>query len=158
MERFLRTAFLAVVAVAVAVGGDARAQKSSASVVKATVTADKIVDGKQVVTITLAVDKGWHLYANPVGYMDFVESQTSLTITGKARPEDVKVEYPAGKERTDKIGNEKIVYKVYEDTVTIKATVQRAKDDTGPLEVVLKFQACSDKQCLLPATVKVPVP
>ena len=40
----------------------------------------------------------------------------------------------------------------------IKATVKRAKGDTSPLEVSVKFQACDEKMCLLPATVKVAVP
>ena len=40
----------------------------SDSVVKATAAAAKPdADGKQTVTLTLAIDKGWHLYANPVG-------------------------------------------------------------------------------------------
>ena len=46
-------------------------------------------------------------------------------------------------------------HKIYEDKVTIKATVKRAKDDTSPLEVSIKFQACNDRMCLLPTTVKV---
>jgi hypothetical protein len=36
--------------------------------------------------------------------------------------------------------------------------VQRAKGDTGPLEVTVKLQACTDKTCLLPAIVKREVP
>ena len=49
-------------------------------------------------------------------------------------------------------------YSIYEGKVEIKATVQRAKGDIGPLEVKVKFQACSDvsKTCLVPATVKLP--
>ena len=42
--------------------------------------------------------------------------------------------------------------------VRIKLTVQRAKGDTEPLELTVKLQACTDKKCLLPATVKVSVP
>ena len=42
--------------------------------------------------------------------------------------------------------------------VSLKATVKRAAGDTGPLELTLKFQACSDKTCLLPATKTLKVP
>jgi DsbC/DsbD-like thiol-disulfide interchange protein len=111
-------------------------------------------DGKQVVTVTLAIDKGWHTYANPVGNKDLEGVQTTVTVSAKAKPE-VKVEYPAGTLHKDAVVGD---YRVYEDKVTIKAVVQRAAGDAGPLEVVVKFQACDDKRCLLPATVKVPVP
>jgi hypothetical protein len=46
---------------------------------------------------------------------------------------------------------------VYEEKAEIKVVVQRAKGDTDPLELAVKLQACTDKKCLLPATVKVPV-
>jgi len=106
------------------------------------------------VTITLQIDEGWHLYANPVGSEDYVSSQTTLTVDAKVKPKDVKVEYPAGKEIEDKILGK---YKVYDDKATIKATVTRGAGDSGPLELTLKFQACTDKQCLLPVTKKLKV-
>lgn len=128
----------------------------SDSVVKAKATADKPGgDGKQVVTITLEVDPKYHLYANPVGNADLESSQTTVTVTGKARPESVKVDYPAGELVKDKVVGD---YKIYKGKVTIKATVQRAANDTEPLEVSVKFGACNKRGvCLLPATVKVPL-
>ena len=59
--------------------------------------------------------------------------QTVVTVNGKEKPQDVKVEYPAGK--TVKDPDLKIEYKTYEDKVEIKALVQRAKGDSGPLSV-----------------------
>src|SRR5262249_33401290 len=47
--------------------------KRSDSVVKVTAKAEPEkpgADGKQVVIVTLIIDKGWHLYANPVGPED----------------------------------------------------------------------------------------
>jgi len=68
---------------------------------------------------------------------------------------DAKVDYPRGKLVKDAtLGN----YHVYEDQVRIQASVQRSKDDVAPLTVIAKIQACSDKQCLLPGTVKVRIP
>lgn len=142
----------------VAVSAPARAQgpKKSEDLVKITAKADKPdADGNQIVTLKLQVEKSWHLYANPVGQEDLLSSQTTVNSAGKGKAEVLKVEYPPGKEIKDPtIGN----YKVYEDTVTIKAHVRRAKGDTGPLELKVKFQACNDKSCLLPSTVTVKVP
>jgi hypothetical protein len=130
--------------------------KKSDAVVKVTIAPEKpSADGTQVVSIMLAHDAGWHTYANPVGLDDLAAAQTTVTVTGKNKLDDVKVDYPPGKLIKDKIVGD---YKVWEDKVTIKATVRRAKGDTGPLEVAVKFQACTDKQCLLPATVKQTVP
>jgi len=104
----------------------------------------------------LKIEKGWHVYANPSGYD--AATPTEVTVSSKTKPKEVKVEYPEGKEIKDSIGEMKFSYKVYEDKVSIKATVERAAGDTGPLEVTVKFQSCNDKQCLLPATKTVKVP
>ena len=132
----------------------------SADVVKIKATADKPgADGKQVVTVTIDIEKGWHIYANPVGNDDFAINQTTVSVTGKQKLEDVRIEYPPGKEVQDKlVGN----YMTYEDKVAIKVTVKRARDDTGPLDVSVKLQSCchikGKEKCLIPSTVKVNVP
>jgi DsbC/DsbD-like thiol-disulfide interchange protein len=129
--------------------------KKSELVVKAKVNAGKIdADGKQVLTVALAIDKTWHIYANPVPE-DFPGLPTEVKVTGKAKPQDVKVDYPKGKLVKDSTAGD---YNVYDESVEIKVVVQRAKGDTGPLEVNVRVQACSDKQCLLPSTLKVNVP
>src|SRR5262249_46579392 len=112
-------------------------------------------DGKQTVTIKLAIEKEWHLYANPVGNNDLTSAQTTVDISAKTKPQSVKVEYPKGKLVKDPLVGD---YSVYEGEIAVKAVVQRARGDAGPLEVTLKFQSCSDKTCLLPATVKLTVP
>ncbi len=66
----------------------------------------------------------------------------------------VDITYPAGKLQEDKgLGN----YKIYEDTVTIKAHVVRAKGDTSPLTFEVALSACNKNVCLLPGTIRVPV-
>jgi uncharacterized protein len=139
--------------------GDALVQagagKTSDSVVKVTAKATPPKPGddrKQVVSITFTIDPGWHLYANPPGLEDLVPVQTAIEISAKTKPEDVKIAYPEGKLITDPILGK---YRVYEESTTIKATVRRAVGDTDPLEITAKFQACNDKQCLLPATKKI---
>ena len=112
-------------------------------------------DGKQELTVTMNIDKGWHLYANPPGQDDFVPSQTELKVDAKMPVSDLKITYPDGKLIIDSILGR---YMVYEDRVVIKASLKRAPGDTGPLELKLKFQSCSDKTCLLPGTKTLTVP
>jgi hypothetical protein len=132
----------------------AQAKKSEA-VVKATATADKPdADGKQTVTVTLDIEKPWHLYANPVNNDELDNAKTVVTVNAKVKPEAVKVDYPAGKVHADKDGK----YDIYEGKVTIKAHVKRAKGDSSPLEVSIKLQACDKSRCLFPSTIKVAVP
>jgi DsbC/DsbD-like thiol-disulfide interchange protein len=111
--------------------------------------------GKQTVTLTLDIDKGWHIYANPVGNEDLDGAKTIITITGKTKPQAVKVEYPPGMPRQDKIVGP---HKVYEDRVTIQALVQRAQGDVGPLEVSIQVNACDKDKCLRPGQIRLTVP
>ena len=126
----------------------------SESKVKIEATAGKPdADGKQVVTVKIAIDKGWHLYANPVP-KDFAGVPVEVKYGGKTKPAVFKVDYPPGKEVKDPTeGN----YQIYEDMAEIKVTLQRDKSDTSPLELSVKVQTCNEKTCLPPATVKVPV-
>ena len=137
-----------------AFGQEAAAGGKSDKVVKATASAGKAdSDGKQVVTIVLEVESPFYLYANPVGKEDLEAAQTTVTATGKTKL--VKVDYPAGETKTDKVLGD---YKVYKGKVTIKATVRRGKGDTGALGLAVKLQACDNKRCLFPATIKLSVP
>lgn len=130
--------------------------KRSDAVVKVRAAADKPdASGKQIVTVTLDIDNGWHIYANPVGQQDLESVQTTVAISGVSKTEKVQVSYPEGKLINDAVVGK---YVTYEEQAVIKATVQRAKGDTGPLEVTVKFQSCNDKTCLLPATVTLKVP
>src|SRR5262245_55845055 len=131
--------------------------KKSDAEVKVTVEAAKPEGaGKQIVTVHLDINRGWHVYSNPVGNEDLAAAQTEVKVSGKTKPASVKIDYPKGQIIDDKVLGK---YGVYEDKVSIKATVQRADGDTGPLDVSVKFQACNDKgSCLFPATVKKTVP
>jgi DsbC/DsbD-like thiol-disulfide interchange protein len=158
-------AFVALAAAAVLVLGGlgtpaARAGKkllTSADKVMATAKATTPdASGKQVVTVTLTIDKGWHLYANPAGF-DLVEpAKTEVTITGKAKPRSVKVEYPPGTPHKDE--DLKGTYNIYEGQVTIRAVVQRAAGDAGPLQVAVRVNACDATKCLAPGKIELKVP
>ena len=129
--------------------------KKSDSVVKVAAVAGKLDAGKQTVTITLDVNKGWHIYANPVKNEDLISAATIIKVSAAVRPASVDVKYPEGAKHTDKILGS---YYTYEGKVAIDAVVQRAAGDASKLEVSVTFMACDDKQCLQPTTVTVKVP
>jgi hypothetical protein len=144
---------------AVALAGPAPAvaqAKKSDTVVKVSAKGDKIgVDGKQTVTVTMAMEGKWYVYANPVGLEDFADNATVVTVTGKNKLAGVKVEYPKPTVVKDKVLGD---YKVYKEKAVIRAVVQRARGDTGPLKVSVRFMSCNGNTCLLPATVELKVP
>ncbi len=128
--------------------------------VQVAVTADKPdAEGKQIVKVTLTMEEGWHVYANPVGPEEFTSVQTTIAVNGRAKPRDVKVAYPKGEQIKDAVVGD---YAIYKDRVEIPVTVLRAQGDTGPLEVSVKFQACchikGKEKCLPRAEVKRTVP
>jgi uncharacterized protein len=128
------------------------------SYTKVTATATKPdAEGRQKVTITMDIEKPWHAYANPVGVADLEGAKTEVKIASKGgKLEDVKIQYPPGKEEKDSVvGN----YRIYEGKVTITGLVRHAKGDTSPLEVTVKYMTCNPKgQCLPPETKKLTVP
>ena len=133
----------------------ANAGEKSDSKIKATVAPSKVgADGKQKVTITIAIQKSWYIYANPVKSEDFEDNATRITFLKGKDKLPATVSYPVGK--TKEAG--KIRYNIYEDKVVIDAVVQRAAGDTGPLTVAIEINSCSGGTCLAPATVRLMVP
>lgn len=147
----------AALAAGLTLGSASAGGKKSDAEVKVSVQATKPDDaGKFVITVQLDINKGWHIYSNPVGNDDLAAAQTIVKVSGKTKPASVKIDYPKAHVIDDKVLGK---YGVYEDRVAIKAIVQRAAGDTGPLDVSVKFQACNDKgSCLFPATVIKSVP
>jgi DsbC/DsbD-like thiol-disulfide interchange protein len=109
--------------------------------------------GRRTATFRLAIEPGWHLYANPVAKEDFPGIPTTVTLEGRPQPADVKVHYPPGKLVKDPVAGDHFIY---EGAVTIEAQFRRPAG-AGSLEATIKLQACNEHKCLLPATVKVPV-
>jgi DsbC/DsbD-like thiol-disulfide interchange protein len=130
--------------------------KKSDSVVKVTAKAEKpSAEGKQVIKLTMAIDKGWHVYANPIGNEDLESAQTKITIAGIEKSK-FRIEYPKGKLVRDKLVGD---YNVYDNEAVVTVHVDWPKDAVPtPLEISIKLQACNDKSCLLPATIKVKAP
>lgn len=150
--KFLGAA-LCTLAGIVLLGDFAGAGGKSDTKVKVSVTAGAIApNGRQSVTVTLLIDKGWHVYANPVKCEDFESVQTVIKVNAAVKPAKVEIQYPAGKLHVDK--DLKIQWMEYSEKVEIPVIVHRAAGDTSPLELDVTFSACDAKNCLLPATVK----
>jgi len=129
--------------------------KRSDSYVKMSAVAEKAdATGVQAVTVTLDVEKDWYIYANPINNKDLESTQTVVKFVAKQPVEVVSLTYPPGKVKMDAVVGD---YAIYQGKVQVKAKVKRAAGDTSPLEASIFLQTCSEKGCLLPATVKVPV-
>jgi hypothetical protein len=125
--------------------------KKSDSVVKVFATAtDPDGKGKQLLSVVLLHDKGWHTYANPIGNDEFDNNKTVVTVFAKGKPIDATVEYPAGTLVNDPIIGK---YLVYDNKVEIKVTVPLTQGDTSDLEVRVRILACHEKGACLPVAV-----
>jgi len=93
-------------------------------------------DGKQTVTFTFAIEKGWYIYANPVGDKNYEANRTSIAITAKEKLTS-DVQYPS----SDQVNKYK--HRIYEKEVVIKSQVQRAAGDASPLEAKIEINVCS---------------
>ena len=101
---------------------------ASEDVVHATVTlaaADK--DGKRALSVSLKIDKPWHVYANPVDNDDLEGARTTIDVFADGKRLPAKIDFPKGKAEKDEKGVE---YRVFEGEITIAGTVT-AKDATG---------------------------
>jgi DsbC/DsbD-like thiol-disulfide interchange protein len=129
--------------------------KKSDTEVKATVKANRPDnEGKQTINLTLTINKGWYIYANPVGNDDFAANATTVTI--KPKPQTETISYPVGKVKKDNLVGD---YRIYEDQVTIPIQIRRAAGNTGTLELEVRVSACNTKMfCLPPGIIKVTVP
>lgn len=109
-------------------------------------------DGRQLLTVKITVEKGWHIYANPAGASG--PMPTTIKVEAATPLRDVQVEYPPGKA----LAQAGETFRVYEDTVVIPVRIQRAvtngQPDTSPLTVTIRYQACNEQVCLPPRTIQ----
>jgi uncharacterized protein len=113
--------------------------------------------GEVAVVVSLSIQRGWHVYANPTG-QEFLKPTTIALDPGQPA-ESIRVDYPEGKALTlASVGDEPV--SLYEGKVAIPLRF-RLKTDASPgkLRVLLRlrFQTCDDKVCLAPASLVVPV-
>ncbi len=138
---------------------------TSPRVVKATArpVGDKpaaIAPGGEIdAVITVTIDDGWHLYANPAGAPNLKPTTLALDASSNRSATLASVKYPAGEARIlASTGSEKVA--MYEGKVEIAARIRLAETvKPGPLRLVLRlnYQACNDRLCLAPARLEVPL-
>ena len=113
--------------------------------------------GEFSVTLTLAIQGKYHLYANPAGSEEVIPTVIDLAPTPLATLATVM--YPPGVTKVlESSGPRPVV--LYEGKVTVTARVKLAADaKPGPatIRVRVHYQACDDRACLAPATLDVPV-
>ncbi len=129
------------------------AGKDFDKLVKVTASASKIgADGKQKVAFTFAIEKGWYIYANPVGDKQYEENHTTIEFSGTSNVKGL-VQYPNAN------GTNKDKHKIYENAIVIKSEVQRSVGDTKPVEAKIVINVCSHAGLCLPTrTIKLTIP
>jgi DsbC/DsbD-like thiol-disulfide interchange protein len=119
-----------------------QSMKSDAKV-KASVVATKPDDkGMQKVTITLKIDDGWYIYANPASDDEFIKFNRTMVTFKADKNFTAFVRYPPGVKKTDTIGKEVVEYFAYEKQVVIQAELRRSNGDASPLKIEIEVNAC----------------
>ncbi|NCO39748.1 MAG: hypothetical protein AUJ96_06345 [Armatimonadetes bacterium CG2_30_66_41] len=109
------------------------------------------------VAVRLRVDEGWHV--NSSKPLDKELVATSVAIPGEAAFGLNQVEYPEGSRRA--LGFSKESLSVYEGEVWVRGTVTVAKETAigdVVLSVEVRCQACNDRSCGAPQSLKLSVP
>jgi uncharacterized protein YyaL (SSP411 family) len=114
--------------------------------------------GSFEVAVSLAVNPGWHIYANPSGVEGVSPTRVALG-TGQGAALE-KVDYPPGeRKQLASSGSERVA--VYEGKVTLGVHVRidtEAKPGPRTLKLTLHYQACDERSCVAPARMEVEVP
>lgn len=106
---------------------------------------------KKVVDITVKIDEGWHLNANPAS-MDFLIPTTVNVQTGQASK--MEADYPKSEELSTSLGS----VNVYQGTIHIKVTVNADQSiDEDKLRLLMQVQACKESTCYAPSQITMPV-
>ena len=110
----------------------------------------KTSKGKRIIEaeISFTIDKNWHINSRYPKDEDLVAS--SIAIGKKAAKEwkIVKAEYPAGEEIKLKFNDTPL--SLYQNSVSIKVTLESSGKHPGTIPLDVSYQTCSDKICLAP--------
>jgi len=149
--------FFALLALVLALAGNASSQTSSKAVVDVAAAgpSSPVAAGASFdANVTLSIKAGYHINAQKPSE-DYLIG-TSLKLTPPAGVTVAKTSYPAAKYESFSFSETPLA--VYEGTAVIKVSLKLpANTPEGRLSVPgkLQFQACNDQQCLPPSTVDV---
>jgi hypothetical protein len=106
--------------------------------------------------VTLSMDEGWHIVANPTSLDTLIPTSVQTEIDGGEL--QVIPRYPAGRKIDSPLGK----VAIYENGITIPARlvpVRLPKGRQSPLVISVHAQACNDTgRCLLPSTIRAEIP
>jgi hypothetical protein len=157
----LATAILVVVAGPTALHGQAgKERKPGEELVKAQAVATRPdVKNQRVLTIMLAIKKGYHIIGNPVGCEELKGAETVVRVSAGGKPVAADVKYPLGKRQTLEVSNAAALeWRTYEGTVTIRATFHVGREDASPQEVEVWSWPRSARRVCLPSRIRLRVP
>ena len=110
-------------------------------------------------SVSITIQDGWHIYANPTGALELRPTTLTLDPTSERSATLVDVTYPAGDAKVlGSIGTEKVP--LYEGKIRIGARIRLAADAKPgaiPIKLRLSYQACNDRLCLAPANLEIPL-
>ncbi len=142
-------------------GGSEPAARAGPSHVKATArwldTRSPSTSGLLRAVVSLEIEPGWHIYANPAG--DPLMKPTSLTLNEGTSAAKLTVEYPPGKTGPGGTPDARPPL-VYEGKVELPIRLSLTSEGLSSnltLRLKLGFQACDDGVCLPPASLMVPL-
>jgi uncharacterized protein len=112
-----------------------------------------------VAVVSLTIQDGWHIYANPAGLPEMRPTTLGLDPQSEATVRLLEVSYSAGESKVlGSLGTEKVA--LYEGKVQFTARLKLADDaraGTAKLSFRLSYQACNDQLCQAPARLEVPL-
>lgn len=108
------------------------------------------------IAVTLNIEPGWHVNANPASMEFLIPTTTSAVANGK--PLDVQIQYPRGRVSDITLGETAI--EVYDDGASIRLQPGEENfailEEAGELDLKVRVQACSDSGvCLAPSDLTV---
>jgi uncharacterized protein YyaL (SSP411 family) len=107
--------------------------------------------------VTVTIQKGWHINANPTNLPEMKPTSLELLPASEQSARLVNVAYPAGDAKVlGSLGTEPVA--VYEGKVAFSARLRLADGvKPGPIELKLRlnYQACDDRLCQAPAKMEV---
>lgn len=102
---------------------------------------------RKAIKVTIAIESGWHLNANPASIEGFIPTSVDVQTDP---PSKLDVSYPQGKKWESPLGP----INIFEGTVDILATVESYKPiDVSKMRVFLQLQACKDYICYPPSQI-----
>ena len=109
--------------------------------------------GKCEIIVFLSIKDGWHINSHSV-QQDW-QIPTELTLSSKLGTKLVRVDYPKG--RLARVPGSKEPSLVYEREAAFRGVLTIPREAAGRIEefrIQVRYQACNDRECEQPRTVK----